>query len=294
MRSLRSVPVFDLVAGTLFIIFCFFTVYPFLYAAAYSFSNGQSVLIQRVYLLPVDFTLENYRSIFLNHSIVRAFFISAAKAVAGTALSLSVIITAAYAVSKKFLIYRKTILTFYVIPMYVSGGLLPSYILIYHLGLMNKFIVYILPGAFSVLFMFLVKVYYESLPGEIEESAKIDGAGDLRMFATMVVPLSVPVYATVALFVGVNQWNAWFDALLFVNNAKLHPLQLLLQNILKESEVTTFAQVASLQLPQGVKRISVETLRMATLIVTTLPILFIYPFFQKYFIRGITLGAVKG
>jgi putative aldouronate transport system permease protein len=178
--------------------------------------------------------------------------------------------------------------------MYISGGLLPFYILIFNLGLMNKFLVYLLPGAFSGLFMFLIKVYYETLPSEVEESAKMDGAGDLRVFLSIFVPLSLPVYATVALFVGVGQWNAWFDAMLFVSNTQLHPLQLLLQNILREAEVTTFSQVMSLSSPQAVKRTSVETLRMATLMVTTFPILFIYPFFQKYFIKGVVLGAVKG
>ena len=272
-------PWFDVTVGALFILFCFITIYPFLYALAYSFSNGQTALTHDVVFLPVGFTLDNYKVVFDNNLIV---------------LSMVVIATEAYAVSKKHLIAKKQILTFFVIPMYVSGGLLPYYILIYNLDLMNKFLVYLLPGAFSGLFMFLVKVYYENLPSEVEESAKIDGAGDFGVFWRIFVPLSTPVYATVALFVGVGQWNSWFDALLFVSNTSLHPLQLLLQNILREAEVTTFAQVASLSSPQAVTRTSVETLRMATLMVATFPILFIYPFFQKYFISGITLGAVKG
>ncbi|HEY0826836.1 MAG TPA: carbohydrate ABC transporter permease [Bacilli bacterium] len=285
---------FDISIGTIFIFVCFLTIYPFLYAMAYSFSNGKSVMLQRVVFWPIDFTLENYRTVFINNTIISAFMVSVIKTVTGTLLSLAVIATAAYSVSKKHLIAKKYILLFIVIPMYVGGGLLPFYITIYHLGLMNNFLVYILPGAFSGLFMFLVKVYYESLPSEVEESAKIDGAGDLRVFLMIFIPLSTPVYATVALFVGVGQWNAWFDAMLFMNNAKLHPLQFLLQNILREAEVTTFAQVAALSSPGAVKQTSVETLRMATLMVATFPILFIYPFFQKYFIKGIALGAVKG
>lgn len=285
---------FDFTVGALFILLCFLTIYPFLYALSYSLSNGQSAMTQTVYMWPVDFTFDNYKAVFANNSIVDAFFISVIKTVSGTALSLLVIATAAYSVSKKNLILRKTWLSYFVLPMYISGGLLPFYILIFNLGLMNKFLVYLLPGAFSGLFMFLIKVYYESLPGEVEESAKMDGAGDFRVFVSIFIPLSLPVYATVALFVGVGQWNAWFDAMLFVSNSDLHPLQLLLQNILREAEVTTFSQVAALSSPQAVKRTSVETLRMATLMVTTLPILFIYPFFQKYFIKGVVLGAVKG
>ncbi|GGD98680.1 carbohydrate ABC transporter permease [Paenibacillus nasutitermitis] len=285
---------FDLTAGTLFILLCFLTIYPFLYALSYSLSSGQEVLTEKVTFWPVGFTLENYRTVFANNSILHAFMISVLKTTAGTLFSLVVIATAAYSVSKRHLIMKKWILPFFIIPMYVSGGLLPFYILIYNLGLMNTFMVYILPGAFSGLFMFLMKVYYETLPGEVEESAKIDGAGDFRIFVSIFVPLSAPVYATVALFVGVGQWNAWFDALLFVSNDQLHPLQLLLQNILREAEITTFAQVAALSSPQAVKQTSVETLRMATLMVATFPILFIYPFFQRYFIKGVALGAVKG
>ncbi|MFC5405167.1 carbohydrate ABC transporter permease [Cohnella soli] len=285
---------FDAVVGTLFLLLCFLTIYPFIYALSYSFSNGQSVLTSTVYFWPIDFTIENYKTVFANNSILDAAVISVLKTVAGTAISLLVTATAAYSVSKKNLVLKKSFLFFFVLPMYVSGGLLPFYILIYNLGLMNTFLVYLLPGAFSGLFMFLMKVYYEALPGEVEESARIDGAGDFRVFLKIVVPLSFPVYATVALFVGVGQWNAWFDAMLFVSNTHLHPLQLLLQNILREAEVTTFSQVAALSSPQAVKRTSVETLRMATLMVTTFPILFIYPFFQKYFIKGVVLGAVKG
>lgn len=294
MRSRPKLLWFDITTGSMFIILCFLTIYPFLYALSYSLSNGQTALTHGVYFFPVDFTFENYQIVFANNSIIHAFFISVIKTALGTFLSLVVIATAAYSVSKKHLISKKWVLAFFIIPMYVSGGLLPFYILIYNLGLMNKFMVYLLPGAFSGLFMFLMKVYYETLPVEVEESAKIDGAGDLRIFLKIFVPLSTPVYATVALFVGVGQWNSWFDALLFVSNTHLHPLQLLLQNVLREAEVTTFSQIAALSSPQAVKRTSVETLRMATLMVATFPILFIYPFFQKYFIKGVALGAVKG
>ncbi|GBF74522.1 hypothetical protein PA598K_02872 [Paenibacillus sp. 598K] len=290
----RKIGWFDIIFGFLFLVLCFLTIYPFVYALSYSFSNGQSVMTDTVYLWPIDFTWENYRTVFANRSILSAAGISVLKTIVGTALSLIVTATAAYSVSKKNLVFKKTVLLFFILPMYISGGLLPFYILIYNLGLMNTFWVYLLPGAFSGLFMFLMKVYYEALPGEVEESARIDGAGDLRLFLKIIVPLSLPVYATVALFVGVGQWNAWFDAMLFVSNTDLHPLQLLLQNILREAEVTTFAQVAALSSPQAVRQTTVETLRMATLMVTTLPILFIYPFFQKYFIKGVVLGAVKG
>lgn len=285
---------FDVTVGTLFIILCFTTIYPFLYAFSYSLSDGQSVLTHTVYVWPVNFTFENYKTVFANNSIINAFYISVLKTVLGTAISLIVTATAAYSVSKRHLVLKKTIMTCFILPMYISGGLLPFYILIYNVGLMNNFLVYLLPGAFSGTFMFLIKVYYETLPTEVEESAKMDGAGDFRIFINIFIPLSLPVYATVALFVGVGQWNAWFDAMLFISNTQLHPLQLLLQNILREAEVTTFAQVAALSSMQAVKRTSVETLRMATLMVATFPILFIYPFFQKYFIKGVALGAVKG
>ena len=177
--------------------------------------------------------------------------------------------------------------------MYISGGLIPYYVLIHDLGLMNNFLVYIVPTCFSTFYMFLMKVYLETIPESLEESAMLDGAGEVQVTFRIYLPLAKPVIATVALFVGVQQWNSWFDALLFVSNKELHPLQMVLQTILQQTQISSMIQVFQMSMSQKKVTISPETYKMAVLIITTLPIIFIYPFAQKYFVKGLTIGAVK-
>lgn len=288
----NKIGLFDAVVGVLLIILCFIMIYPFVYALAYSFSDGSLVMTQNVTIIPVGFTLDNYKAVFANNAIITAALISVSRTVLGTFLFLAVTGLCAYSMSKKHMIGKKYIFIFFIIPMYVSGGLLPYYILIHDLKLMDNFLVYIIPGCYSTFFMLLLKVYFETIPDSLEESAKLDGAIDAVVFLRIYLPLSLPAFATVALFVGVSQWNSWFDAQLFVRNTSLYPLQLLLQNVLKENDVKNYMDLFQSSLGKK-SAVSTETMRMAILMVTTLPIIFIYPFAQKYFVKGVTLGAVK-
>ena len=178
------------------------------------------------------------------------------------------------------------------IPMFFSGGLLPYYVVIVKLGLSNSFWVYILPALFSTFNMLLAKVFFDQIPKSLEESAAMDGAGEARIFFRIVLPSSLPILATLAIFAGVAQWNSWFDALLFVTKQNLLPVQTLLYKIILESQATTVEQI--MRMSQNKTTISSEAIKMTTLMVSTLPILFIYPFMQRYFIKGMMLGAVKG
>lgn len=283
---------FDWMAAPVLLLLCAVTLYPFFYAFLYSVSDGVKAMTQDIVFAPIGFTLDNYKTVLADKRILDALFISVARTVAGTVLFLIVTGLCAYAMSKKALIGRKLMFLFFVIPMYVNAGLLPTYVLYHDLKLLNNFLVFILPGAFGLFYMVLMKVFFESIPDSLEESAKLDGAGDFTVFLKIYIPLSPPIIATMSLFVGVNQWNAWFDALLFITDGKLYPLQLLLQNVLKENQLSSYMQIFEQSTLQQ-KKISTETLKMAILMLTTLPIVCVYPFAQKYFVKGVMLGAVK-
>lgn len=288
----KRLQISDGIILSLMILFCISIIYPFIYAFSYSISDGMRVIAESVVLIPRGFSLDSYITIFKDHAIITATFISIAKTLLGTLLFLFVTGLCAYAMSKDYLTGRKYIFILYVIPMYVSGGLLPYYVLIHDLGLMNNFLVYILPTSFGAFFMFLMKLYFETIPSSLEESAKLDGAGDMIIALKIYFPLSTPVVVTVALFIGVSQWNSWFDALLFITNRKLYPLQLLLQNVLRQNELSSYTAIADAG--RGMRNtVSNETIKMAILFITCLPIMLTYPFAQKYFVKGMTMGSVK-
>jgi len=283
---------FDIIITIFFAFLCFLTLYPFIYAFSYSISDSIEAAKSPVLFLPKGFTLQNYQIMFMDSKILMGLFISILRTASGTILFIMVTASCAYSMSKKRLAGRKLLFLFYVIPMYVNGGMIPTYILIRNLGLFNNFLVYILPVCFSGFFMFLMKVYFESIPDSLEESAKLDGANDFIIAIKIYAPLSIPVIVTVGLFIGVNQWNSWFDALLYVADKSIHPLQLILQEILRQTQIRNILDL--FEMSSGQKpRVNSETYKMAVLIITTAPIVFLYPFAQKYFIKGMTIGAVK-
>ena len=269
---------------------CFVTLYPFIYTLSYSFSDGNAVLTSPITFLPVEPTLNNYKAAFDNDNIVRSFFISVSRTLIGLLYTLSVTAMAAYALSKRFLPGNRFFSYFFIIPMYIGGGMIAIYVNIAQLGLMNNFLVYILPYGFIAYYMLIIRTYFASIPVSLEESAQLDGAGDVLIFFRIILPLCKPVFATIALFAGVFQWNSWFDAMVYVPNTKLQPLQLVLQNVLKQA--FGLANMRMLVQSSGVK-VTAEAVQMATLIIATVPILMIYPFVQRYFVKGIMIGAVK-
>ena len=187
---------------------------------------------------------------------------------------------------------RRKLLLFFIVPLYFNGGLLPFYVQIINLGLYNNFLVYILPTAIGIFNMLVMKVFFEQLPRSLEESAKVDGAGEFTVFTRIIVPSSMPVIATVIMFIGVQQWNSWFDGLLFANKADLAPLQTLLYKIIMENQATSMEQMA--RLANANVSVTPEAIKMTTLILSTVPMLVVYPFLQKYFVKGMMIGAVKG
>ncbi len=277
---------------------CIVTLYPFINTLAYSFNNAIDSVNGGIYLWPREFTLRNYEKILIgNPAITTALFISASRAVVGGALSVVSTICVSYVLSRKDFIFRKALTPFLVFTMYFSGGLIPSFILVRNLGLMNNFLVYILPGLVGAYNVMVMRSYIEGIPDSLIEAAKIDGASEYRILFTIIWPLSLPVIATITLFVAVGQWNAWFDTMLYCGgNAKLTTLQYELQKLLTSASAYASADTDAISASGDSSKAAVTptSIRTAMTIIAVTPILFTYPFLQKYFVKGLTLGGVKG
>lgn len=272
------------------------TLFPFLNVAALSFNDAIDSVKGGIYLFPRKFTMNNYIEIFKSNLLLMAFRNSVLRTVIGTVTGVICCAMVGYTVSRRDFMVRRLFSLMLAITMYVSGGLIPDYILIRNLGLFNNFLVYILPALVSVWNVFVIRSYIDGIPDALQESARIDGANDIVIFFKVILPLCLPVLATVALFTAVGQWNAWFDTYLFCNsNKSLTTLQYELQKILTYASVqfSPADDIRSIEQMQKKIVITPDSLKMAMTMVTITPILFVYPFVQRYFITGMTLGAVK-
>jgi putative aldouronate transport system permease protein len=292
MIKRKGIPVAETIRVVFMTVFMLVVLYPFVYALAYSLSNSNAVMLKDVTFYPIKFTFFNYKKIFEGSDIYFAFLVSIYRAVIGASAHVIVTALAAYAVSKRDLPGYKFFNLYFIIPMYISGGLIPTYINIHNLGLFNNLLVYILPYMFYAFNMLLIRTYFDTIPDSLEESAKIDGANYFTIFLKIMLPLSMPVIAIILMFSGIWQWNAWFDVVLYVTNKNLFPLQKLLQNMLMDASSAATAMVQSTA--ANTKRVSSESLRMAMVIIASTPIIIVYPFFQKHFVTGIMIGSVKG
>ena len=281
------------VCNTIFLAaFVIITLYPVLNTVALSFNNGIDAVRGGIHLLPRVFTLQNYKTVLDQQNIITGAYISVARTVVGTILALAANALLAYVVSRKRFLFRSQLSLFWVITMYVSGGMIPTLILYRNLGLTGTFWVYVIPGMISVFNMLVLRTYMMGLPEGLEESAQIDGANDFTIFVRIISPLCKPVYATVALFVAVGQWNSWFDVMLYNRmNTKYTTLQYELMKLL--SSVMQQGGSASSAGQGAAAAVTPVTVRAAATVVTMLPIICLYPFLQRYFVAGMTLGSVK-
>ena len=284
------------VINTIFLILLMFiTLYPVITTVAYSFNDGTDALRGNIGLWPRVFSLESYRSILSDKSVYQAAWISASKTVIITLLNLFWTSMLAYALSRKEFVLRRFITVIMVLTMYVNAGLIPNYLLISRtLHLSNTYLVYIIPTMFSCFNMIVIRTYIMSLPEALVESARIDGAGDIRVFWQIIFPLCKPVLATVALFVAVGSWNSWFDTYLYNGGKKeLYSLQYLLKMKLATTQASANAAKATADALKSATMTTPVTIRCAITVIATVPILVVYPFLQKYFVTGIALGSVK-
>lgn len=272
------------------------TIYPFLNVLAISLNDSTDTVRGGIYILPREFTLTNYMEILKYDHLVTGFVNSVLRTVIGTILGLFIQAMVAFTLSRTDFQGRRFVSTVIVLTMYFSGGLIPGYMLIRDLGLINSFWVYILPGLVSAFNIIIIRSFMDSLPISLQESAKMDGANDFVIFYRVILPLCKPVLATIALFIAVGQWNSWFDTYLYNSmNENLTTLQYELMKILENTSVGG-SQDANMMRPNSeeqVARVSPQSIKMAITMVTIIPIMMVYPFLQRYFIQGMTLGAVK-
>jgi putative aldouronate transport system permease protein len=286
--------VFNFINTVIMLFLLLITLYPFWYCIIVSFNDANNLVKGPLYLVPRLLSFDNYKFVFSNSLMGTAFINSILRTVIGTFLHCLFTGMAAFGLSKRHLMGRRLYMAIFVITMYFGGGMIPNYLLIKSLGLINNFLVYIIPGLWSFFNAILFIAFYESIPDSLEESAKVDGASVLLVFFKIIIPVSMPIFATVALFTGVGQWNSWYDTMVYAQSKKLVTLQSILINLIREADsLVQLQKLMGITGGSSMLKISPVSVRVSTLVVTTFPIVVVYPFLQKYFIKGILLGAVK-
>lgn len=278
---------FDIVNYIFLALVCFTTFYPFWTQVVISLSTAETYYGDWFHIVPKSFSLESYQACVKDKQVVRSFLNSVIVTTAGTTLSLAMTTMAAYFLSKNYLRGRNVIFFLFVLTYFISGGLIPFYLVVVKLGMRDSLLALFIPSLINVYYIILMKNYFQHLPASLEESAKLDGASDIRILLRIVVPTSKPIMATIGLFVAVQFWNDWFRGLLFLTSNKLYPLSLYLRFFLSahmSQRMGTEAITAS-QIP--------GMLRAAIIMITIVPIILVYPFIQRHFVKGIMLGAVK-
>lgn len=284
---------FRSINGLIFLILTVICIYPFYYVLIYSISDpGEAA--RGITFLPRGFSLVNYKTIFELNDIGNAFLVSVARTVLGTVITVVCCAFFAYLMTNRYIWGRKIIYRFVIFTMYVGAGIIPWYLLMGKLHLQNSFLLYIVPSALSAYYVILIKTYLESLPESLVEAAEVEGAGLLKIFQKIVLPLSKPILATIAVFAAVGQWNSYFDNLMLVTNPKLQTLQLILYNYLNQAQKLASLSQKDLTSGAAAQLATSQSIQVTITIITTLPILFVYPIMQRHFVKGIMIGAVKG
>lgn len=290
-RSSRDKTI-DVINVSLLLIISFISLFPILNVLAVSFSGADAVNMGKVGIIPIDIQFESYKAIFSNGSLQDSLIFTVFLTVTSTAVAMFMTILAAYPLSKQKLVGRSAIFVFILITMYFNGGLIPTYLLYKDLKLIDSFWVLVLPGAISTFNLLVLKTFFSAIPKSLEESATIDGANQWTILWKIYLPLSRPAIATISLFYAVGRWNGFSDALFFIDNPKLKPLQQVLQQLLSYEIAQLMEQQDMLQVEQV--NVLPESLKAATIIFATIPILLVYPWLQKYFVKGVMIGSVKG
>ncbi|MGA1531206.1 MAG: carbohydrate ABC transporter permease, partial [Kiritimatiellia bacterium] len=290
-RPSRGELAFNTVNVLLLGLLAFSTLYPFLYVLSLSFSTQAEAMRDGFHLYPREVTLTAYRMVFSNPDILTGYMNTIFRTVVGTVMSVTLCCMCAYPLSRKDLPHRGMFTFLLVFTMLFHGGLVPTYLLIKNIGLLNSIWVYILPMCVQAFNVIIIKNFFQAIPESLGESASIDGAGDWRILFQIYLPLSKPVLATVSLWTAVTHWNSWFDGLIFITDDSKQILQIFLRRIVVESNTMLLEKGL---INPDVASFTPETLKAATIIVTIVPILVLYPFLQKYFVKGIMLGGVKG
>ncbi|WP_234489283.1 MULTISPECIES: carbohydrate ABC transporter permease [Paenibacillus] len=272
------------------LIVCFVTLYPIWYVIVNAFNDGADAMRGGIYWWPRQFSLDSFQAVFRSEGIMTAMGVTVAKTLIGTPVHVFFTAMVAYAFSRRELVGRKLYMFIGTVTMFFGGGLIPYYLLIRDLHLLDNFLVYIIPAAFSFFDLIIFLSFFREIPPGLEEAAKIDGANDFKIFYKVIIPVSMPVVATIALFHGVYQWNDYFTGMIFINDTNLQPIQTYLYRVVAQS--SSNQMLASM--PSGMAvSVTSQSLKLATMVVTTAPIVFVYPFLQKYFVKGFMIGSIK-
>lgn len=281
---------FDLFNVLLMFVICFITLYPIWYVLVQSLNEGYDAAQGGIYWLPRKFTLDNYKEVFRNNDIIKAFVVSLFRTLIATVFHVFFTAMVAYAFLKRELMGRKLYMSMGIVTMFFSGGLIPTFIVIKTLGLFDHFLVYVFPVMFSFFDLLIFQAFFRTIPEALEESAKMDGANYFIIFSKIILPVSKAVVATIILFNGVFNWNDYFMGIIYINNDDLHPIQTYLYKMIVTSESSKTSLLAG---GYSQSKFTSTSLQMATMIVTTVPIICVYPFLQKHFVKGMLLGSVK-
>lgn len=290
-RQTKGEFAFEIINGILMLAICFITLYPIWYVVVNAFNDANDAMRGGIYWWPRQFSLESFKAVFASKGIMTAMGVTVAKTVLGVFVHVLFTSMVAYSFSRQELYGRKLYMIIGTITMFFSGGLIPYYLLIRNIHLLDNFMVYIIPAAFSFFDLIIFMSFFREIPAGLEEAARIDGANDLKIFLRVIIPISMPVVATIALFHGVYQWNDYFTGMIYINNTNLQPIQTFLYRVVAQS--SSNQMIAAM--PTGVaKNLTSQSLKLATMIVTTAPIVAVYPFLQKYFVKGFMIGSIKG
>ena len=291
MHESRGDKIFNIANVIFMLILCVIMLYPIAFVVGRSMMSDAERAAKPLSIIPTDITMLSYRFIFMRGSyIVNSYIITVSRTVLGALSSLFFSSLGAYVLSRKEYPLRVPFTFIIVFTMWFSGGIVPTFLLIYSMGLTNSFWVYLLPSLISPWNMIIMRNFFSSLPESLFESARIDGANDLTIYARIVMPLSGATLATIGLFYAVWQWNAWFDALMYNSLRSLWPMQLFLREIIRNVQSMDMIDPSAVV----IERPQTESVQMATIVVATVPILFVYPFLQKYFVKGVMVGSLKG
>ncbi len=285
---------FDIINTILLSIIFLIVLYPLYFVVIASFSSPSAIMGGEVWFIPKDVTLEGYRRVINNKSILSGYKNSIIYTVVGTAVNLAMTIMGAYPLSRKDFYGRNFFTAIFTFTMFFSGGLIPSYLVIKDLGLINNFWVMILPTAVGMWNIIIMRTFFQNtIPIELQESAMIDGARNIRILISIVLPLSTPIIAVMVLFYGVDHWNAYFNALLYLSDRSRFPLQLILREILIQDQLD-IQMIERGEESALAKMMMSESIKYAVIIVASVPVMCLYPFLQKYFVKGVMVGAIKG
>lgn len=292
IRPSHSDQVYYGIIGVSLFVLTLLVLYPLLYVLSASFSSAHAVNSGQVFLWPVDFTLDGYAAVFKNRNIGTGYANTVFYTLTGTAINVAITAIAAYPLSRKSLPFRKPLMLLFTFTMMFSGGMIPNYLLMMKLNLLNTRWALLLPGALSVYNMIIARTFLENIPGELHEAAEVDGCDDFRFFVQIALPLSGTMLAVIALFYAVVHWNSYFNAYLYLSERSLYPLQIVLREILVANTFSESMIVdpETMQAKSGMA----ELLKYALIIVSSVPVLALYPFLQKYFVKGVMIGSMKG